>query len=193
MAHFTTPRQFYVYVLLRPDGRPFYVGKGAGGRVNNHEVEARGDCSCHKCRVIRKIWRNGGSVVKSIVFTTEKEEEAYQQEARLIDDLWGDIVNVRRGLPEWHGKRRRQLLPGNLLGWRHVFASHRATPADMQRLVREAMQRELDSLEANRHWRKRRRLTEKDRAAQDAEYDALIIALYPHMLEQHQLPLDILK
>jgi hypothetical protein len=31
----------YVYVLRRPNGRPFYVGKGYGDRVFQHENEAR--------------------------------------------------------------------------------------------------------------------------------------------------------
>jgi hypothetical protein len=32
---------YYVHLLRRPDGRPFYVGKGSGARVFDHEYEAR--------------------------------------------------------------------------------------------------------------------------------------------------------
>lgn len=97
---------YYVYVLIRPDGRPFYVGKGKGNRVHQHETEARTECQCHKCRTIRKIWKSGGNVVKSIVFETRKEEEAYQQEAILIERLGlGSLTNVIPGEQRWHGER----------------------------------------------------------------------------------------
>jgi hypothetical protein len=35
------PMDFYVYVLFRSDGRPFYVGKGRGRRWMHHEWYAR--------------------------------------------------------------------------------------------------------------------------------------------------------
>ena len=40
-AFLTEQSQHYVYILRRPDGRPFYVGKGYGPRVFQHENEAR--------------------------------------------------------------------------------------------------------------------------------------------------------
>jgi hypothetical protein len=76
--------QFYVYVLARPSGVPFYVGKGKGKRVGAHKYEARSACRCHKCNIIRKIWREGGEVQYRIVFTTDDEQEAYQEEVRQI-------------------------------------------------------------------------------------------------------------
>lgn len=75
---------FYVYELVRPDGRVFYVGKGCRSRVNQHESEARSNCHCYKCNVIRKIWREGGQIEKRIVFKTANEQEAYDYEADLI-------------------------------------------------------------------------------------------------------------
>lgn len=78
-----SPR-FYVYVLARPNSKPFYVGKGTGQRVYNHDIEARGGHECYKCRVIRKIWRNGGQVQRYIVFTTDNEQEAFDYERELI-------------------------------------------------------------------------------------------------------------
>lgn len=76
---------FYVYVLTRSNNAPFYVGKGKDNRVFRHEIEARNGCKCHKCRVIRKIWRQGGEVQRYVVFTTVNEEDAYQYEAEMIE------------------------------------------------------------------------------------------------------------
>lgn len=76
--------RFYVYLLCRPNGKPFYVGKGSGRRVFNHDSEARRDCPCHKCRIIRKVWRQGGEIIRYTVFTTNDEDEAYTYEQELI-------------------------------------------------------------------------------------------------------------
>jgi excisionase family DNA binding protein len=75
---------FYVYVLSRPDGRPFYVGKGKGRRVHQHESEAARGHNCHKCNIIRKIWRENEQVHHEIVFTTDDESEAFDHEMALI-------------------------------------------------------------------------------------------------------------
>ena len=37
---------YYVYKLRRPNGRAFYVGKGIGDRVFQHENEARHPMVC---------------------------------------------------------------------------------------------------------------------------------------------------
>lgn len=76
--------EFYVYVLARPNSKAFYVGKGKGPRVFKHEDEARSGHKCHKCNVIRKIWRNGGEVQRYIVLTTNDEQEAFAYEQTLI-------------------------------------------------------------------------------------------------------------
>lgn len=76
--------RFYVYILCRPNGKPFYVGKGSGKRIFKHDTEARNGCECHKCRVIRKIWRNGGEIIRYTVLTTDNEQEAFAYETELI-------------------------------------------------------------------------------------------------------------
>lgn len=78
----------YVYVLRRPDGRPFYVGKGVGHRVFQHENEARHPnnrlSNAHKLNVIRSIWRSGGFPAYEIDFVTDDPAEAYARETDLI-------------------------------------------------------------------------------------------------------------
>ena len=78
----------YVYVLRRPDGRPFYVGKGIGSRVFHHENEARHPnnrhSNAHKLNVIRSIWRAGGAPTYEIDFVTDDPATAYDRETALI-------------------------------------------------------------------------------------------------------------
>lgn len=80
----STPKRFYVYVLCRPNGKPFYVGKGSGPRVFRHDEEARSGHRCHKCNVIRKIWRQGGQVQRYILFETDDEQAALAYECEVI-------------------------------------------------------------------------------------------------------------
>lgn len=78
------PPAHYVYVLSRPDGRPFYVGKGRGRRMFDHDAEARSGCPCHKCRVIRKIWRQGAEIQREVVFESDSHAIALGREIELI-------------------------------------------------------------------------------------------------------------
>lgn len=79
---------WYVYVLRRPDGRPFYVGKGTGDRVAHHENEARHPndrrSNAHKLNVIRAIWRRNERVGYEINGWFDGEQAAYDHEAALI-------------------------------------------------------------------------------------------------------------
>jgi hypothetical protein len=99
-------RPHYVYVLRRPDGRPFYVGKGGRDRAFAHENEARHPndwrSNAYKLNVIRSIWRDGGAIIYEIDFITDDEAAAYAREAALIGQLkrlheGGPLTNLAPG------------------------------------------------------------------------------------------------
>lgn len=93
-------RPWYVYYHAYPDGRKFYIGKGTGKRLFDHEAEARTDCECEKCQVIRGIWASGGFVQKGFLFETFDETEALQWEKKEIaenDSPW--LLNIH-GRPQ---------------------------------------------------------------------------------------------
>lgn len=82
---------YYVYLLCRPDGQPFYVGKGLNRRALEHEAEALrhhplGESNPFKCNVIRKIVREGANVIYRIdsVYATSEEQRCLDREAELI-------------------------------------------------------------------------------------------------------------
>lgn len=97
-------KPYYVYTLAYSDGTVFYVGKGTGDRIHQHEYEAaRTDADVHhyynnprKCAVIREIWARGEQVKKSILFETDVELNAYIYEWALINMLYQgkDLTNM---------------------------------------------------------------------------------------------------
>lgn len=116
-----TNKRFYVYTLAEEPELVFYVGKGQGRRVNAHELEARGACPCVKCKRIRRIWKSGGVVVRSIVFETDNEDDALQYERDLIIALGlRSLVNKTQG-----GEGRTQR-PDGLVSVEKLQRQHRA-------------------------------------------------------------------
>ena len=52
--------KWYVYQLIDPrNNKVFYIGKGTGNRIHEHEKEASNGVCSHKCHKINKI-RNSG-------------------------------------------------------------------------------------------------------------------------------------
>lgn len=81
----------YVYLLVDPrDGVIFYVGKGSGDRVLDHEREALAGgkgCNDKKCDRIRAIHASGHEVKKLILRHGLNRDEALMLESAVIDLL----------------------------------------------------------------------------------------------------------
>jgi hypothetical protein len=108
--------KYYVYELRDSrDHLPFYVGKGKGRRVQQHEKNARNGKDMPCCKRIRSIWEGGGQVEREIIFETDDEVQAYEKEKARIEELGIDnLTNVVRGggatLPEEVSMSRRKKL-----------------------------------------------------------------------------------
>lgn len=82
--------KFYVYILSRPDGSPFYVGCGAATvsrhahRIADHELEAKRGKKSKKCSVIRKF---GDCVAYSIESWHDSAEAMFFREVVLISAI----------------------------------------------------------------------------------------------------------
>lgn len=80
--------KYYVYTLAYPDGKVFYVGKGCGQRIDDHERVARKRYgilkNMTKVNIIREIWASGEDVLKKKLAHFETEEQAYEYESALI-------------------------------------------------------------------------------------------------------------
>jgi hypothetical protein len=80
----TTRADFYVYVLFRETGEPFYVGKGANGRWLKHEFDARNGAKGHRFSIIRKLQARGLDVPKVKLHEGLTEQVAHAYEIALI-------------------------------------------------------------------------------------------------------------
>ncbi len=93
--------RFYVYELVDPrDGAVFYVGKGCGARLHQHEREARRGVDHPKNDRIREIWGAGFQVEKRVVRWFRTEAAAFECERKTIS-RYGQaaLCNVHSGGP----------------------------------------------------------------------------------------------
>jgi hypothetical protein len=111
-------RRFYVYILRRPDwhdpyyvwkSKPFYVGKGSGGRANRHKVEALNYLNgsdvynVFKVNIINYLLKNGLDLEIEYYAIDLTEEEAFELEIKLIafygrkDNKTGILANMTDG------------------------------------------------------------------------------------------------
>ena len=84
----TDTKKYYVYKLVDPrNNKPFYIGKGSGKRVTQHEKEAKLGYIHPKCDIINAIIKDKLEVVREIVQYFELEADAYAYEKQLIKEI----------------------------------------------------------------------------------------------------------
>jgi len=94
--------QYYVYALIDPrNNEIFYVGKGTGDRIFDHEKEKGFDTDNTKVCRINDIKNSGNEVKKIIVLYGLAEKEAFVAEATMINLIKyitpADLTNVVSG------------------------------------------------------------------------------------------------
>jgi hypothetical protein len=104
---------YYVYALCSPAGTPFYIGKGKGQRIFNHERKARKGVESHTARKIRSIMEAGGEIQRQILWDDLSEEDAFTFERFAIATLGMDnLTNKTAG-----GEGKAPLSP--IMGRKH--------------------------------------------------------------------------
>src|ERR1019366_6971835 len=92
---------YYVYALFRPDGTPFYVGKGKGNRISHHGTTHGSNDYANK--IINKAKREGLECPRVILREGLNELEAFEYEILFIKAIGrkdleeGPLVNFTDG------------------------------------------------------------------------------------------------
>lgn len=105
---------YYVYMYMKPDGTPFYVGKGKEGRHLFHLQEAKKDNPKDnnklKINTIRKILKQGLEPEIRFIDTNLDEDTAFELEEFLISEIGrvdlgtGTLTNLTNGGEGCKGK-----------------------------------------------------------------------------------------
>jgi hypothetical protein len=92
---------FYVYILFRENGVPFYVGYGSGRRWLVHETAARAGEKSHRDAIIRRMQARGIAVPKIKLHEGLTKAAAKAYEVALIAAIGrapvGPLVNLTDG------------------------------------------------------------------------------------------------
>jgi hypothetical protein len=111
-------KKFYVYVYLNPlkpgnycfdnlnfEFEPFYVGKGASNRIDEHcfDSHLKKDTNKSKVNTILKILKHGNNVIKIKMYDNLTEKESFEKESYLISKIGrkdlklGTLTNLTNG------------------------------------------------------------------------------------------------
>lgn len=98
---------YYVYLYLKPDNTPFYVGKGKEDRWKFHLTEAKKkitkDKNNLKINTIKKIIKQGQEPIVKFVDINISEEQVFELECFLINEIGrvdlgtGTLTNLTNG------------------------------------------------------------------------------------------------
>ena len=78
-------KDYYVYMLCYPSGKPFYVGLGHNNRIYQHEkvLNNKKESNRHKLNIIKKILKEGLEVKKVFL-----EKNLTKEESGIIEQKW---------------------------------------------------------------------------------------------------------
>lgn len=187
---------YYVYIMRRPTGKPFYVGKGRRDRIAMHERNAQsGKDQTYRGRIIRDVLRSGKAIAYELVGFYDSESAAFSEERRLIAlygrfDSGGALANHTDGgegssnpSPQTLAKRVKKLRavmrdPEHKAAAVAVLSMH-CHSAERKRKAREATQtpqyREAASARIKKRWgdpAERSKMLTRGNAAKDLVWRA---------------------
>ena len=106
-------RDYYQYALYRDDGRIFYIGKGKGNRLSDHEYQARRGKKGHLYNIIRGIHARGAQIIKRKILENLTEAEAHAAEIAMIASFGrypnGPLANATDGGEGTSGRKYKHL------------------------------------------------------------------------------------